>query len=199
MKYTGKRIKELREKAGENQEQLAKALGAANRETIARWESGTRDLKRQHIIAIAKHFNVTTDYLLGLSNAQTVEKDIKNACNATGLTEKAIEKIGDCPKTFAEILSYMILNANFFELLDDIDDMLLSNKRPYTFLVKDGEYPKPISTAVLKEIYQQTALKNMQYILQDLSDNYSIDENGHLIKETNQGSTGKGINKALKE
>lgn len=93
MKYTGKIIKELREKAGESQEQLAEALQAPNRETIARWENGSRDLKREHIIAIAKHFNVSTDYLLGLSDNPSVDPDIQNACSITGLSKKSIDKL----------------------------------------------------------------------------------------------------------
>ena len=62
MKCTGKRIKELRELAGESQEQLAAAINAPNRETITRWENGSRDLKREHIIALSQHFNVSADY-----------------------------------------------------------------------------------------------------------------------------------------
>lgn len=93
MKRTGNIIKELREKAGESQEQLAIALNAPNRETITRWENGARDLKREHIIAIAQHFNVSTDYLLGLSDIQTTDTDIQNACKVTGLSETAIKHI----------------------------------------------------------------------------------------------------------
>lgn len=93
MKHTGRIIKELREKAGENQEQLAAALQVANRETVARWESGARDLKREHIIALAKHFNVSADYLLGLSDVATVEADVQTACKVTGLSERAIKRL----------------------------------------------------------------------------------------------------------
>lgn len=93
MKHTGRIIKELREKAGENQEQLAAALQVANRETVARWESGARDLKREHIIALAKHFNVSADYLLGLSEVASVEADVQTACRMTGLSEGALDNL----------------------------------------------------------------------------------------------------------
>lgn len=91
MKFTGKIIKKLREQAGESQEQLAVALNVPNRETITRWENGSRDLKREHIIAIARHFNVSSDYLLGLSDISSTNEDIKIACNVTGLSEKSID------------------------------------------------------------------------------------------------------------
>ncbi len=93
MKFTGKIIKELREQANESQEQLANALNAPNRETIARWENGSRDLKREHIIAIAQHFNVSSDYLLGLSEVKSPNNDIKIACKVTGLSQGAIHNL----------------------------------------------------------------------------------------------------------
>lgn len=93
MKFTGKIIKELRESAGESQEQLANALNAPNRETIARWENGSRDLKREHIIAIAQHFNVSSDYLLGLSRAAAPDNFVQEVVNRYGLTESALNTL----------------------------------------------------------------------------------------------------------
>lgn len=93
MKYTGKIIKELREQANESQEQLANALNAPNRETIARWENGSRDLKRGHIIAIAQHFNVSADYLLGLSRAAAPDDFVQEVANRYGLTESALKTL----------------------------------------------------------------------------------------------------------
>lgn len=60
---TAERLKELREKRGLSQEQLAKIIGV-DRTTIVKYETGasrpTRYLKK-----IAHYFDVTTDYLLG--------------------------------------------------------------------------------------------------------------------------------------
>lgn len=122
MKHTGKIIKELREKTGESQEQLAEALQAPNRETIARWENGSRDLKREHIIAIAKHFNVSTDYLLGLSDNPSVDPDIQTACQVTGLSEKAINNITSfkLDYDFPVVLHNIILKSVMNSVVDEI-------------------------------------------------------------------------------
>ncbi len=60
---TAERLKELRERRGLSQEQLAKIIGV-DRTTIVKYETGasrpTRYLKK-----IAHYFDVTTDYLLG--------------------------------------------------------------------------------------------------------------------------------------
>lgn len=111
MKRTGNIIKELREKAGESQEQLAIALNAPNRETITRWENGARDLKREHIIAIAQHFNVSTDYLLGLSDIQTTDTDIQNACKVTGLSECAIFACGIVANDEKKVIELLLLET----------------------------------------------------------------------------------------
>lgn len=121
MKYTGKIIKELREKAGENQEQLAEALGVANRETVARWESGARDLRREHIIALAQHFHVSADYLLGLTNVKAIPTDgkLQAAAEVTGLSEGALlklSKLTDNPN-HAEIMSKLLERALLTQLL----------------------------------------------------------------------------------
>ena len=89
----GMRIQALREEKGITQIELAKALNVKNRENIARWELGTRELKVGTIIQIAKYFNVSADYLLGMSDVKTTEQDIKIACKVTSLSEKSIENI----------------------------------------------------------------------------------------------------------
>lgn len=61
------RLKELRESKSLSQSKLGFVLGYTQT-TIAKWESGDRCPKINDIIAIAKFFDVTTDYLLGLSD-----------------------------------------------------------------------------------------------------------------------------------
>ena len=83
----GKRIKNLREKNGLTQQQLAKELHV-KRETVNLWENGFRDLKTGYTIALADYFNVDCDYLLRGISAK--KSDIHEA---TGLDEIAIVSI----------------------------------------------------------------------------------------------------------
>lgn len=61
------RLKELRKEAGLTQKMFAQQLGVAQN-TISRWEAGTRSIDADTLANIAKYFDVTTDYLLGLSS-----------------------------------------------------------------------------------------------------------------------------------
>ena len=61
----GERIKELRQEKGVSQLTLAKAVGVDKRAIIF-WEQQVIEPKASYIVGLAKYFNVSTDYLLGL-------------------------------------------------------------------------------------------------------------------------------------
>lgn len=67
MKIFGERVKELREFKGISQEELAKLLQVSNG-IISYWETGKADPKGSSIIKLAKFFDVTAGYLLGLED-----------------------------------------------------------------------------------------------------------------------------------
>ena len=66
MTYQG-RIKELRLSKNLSQKQLVQELGVSQ-SAVAKWELGKTEPTASAIIAIAKYFNETTDYILGLDD-----------------------------------------------------------------------------------------------------------------------------------
>lgn len=83
------RILTLRRNANERQEDLAKALNC-NRGTIANYEKGARTPDAETLAQIAKHYNTTTDYIVGLSDVTTSNITVKEICDYTGLCEETI-------------------------------------------------------------------------------------------------------------
>ena len=65
-KYTF-RIKALREEYGSSQEQTAKLLGTSQT-MYARYESGYSKMPIKYIVILARHYDVSTDYILGVSD-----------------------------------------------------------------------------------------------------------------------------------
>lgn len=63
----GQRISELRTALGWSQVELAKRLGVA-KQTVSNWENENIQPSIEMLVRLAKLFNVTTDYLLGLEN-----------------------------------------------------------------------------------------------------------------------------------
>ena len=59
------RLKELRKEKDIPQEVLAKELGVGNG-TISLWENGKREPKLSSLMLLARYFEVSIDYLVGL-------------------------------------------------------------------------------------------------------------------------------------
>lgn len=62
-----RRIKDLREDNDYTQEFVAHYLGTSQT-MYARYERGANELPIRHLLSLCKLYNVTSDYLLGLSN-----------------------------------------------------------------------------------------------------------------------------------
>lgn len=63
----GQRITEIRTASGWTQVDLAKRLGVA-KQTVSNWENENIQPSIEMLVKLAKLFNVSTDYLLGLDN-----------------------------------------------------------------------------------------------------------------------------------
>ncbi|MCM1437751.1 MAG: helix-turn-helix domain-containing protein [Roseburia sp.] len=63
----GERLQALREEKGLTQPALAKELGLTQ-SSISKFEHGIKEPARGTLVAFAKYFSVSTDYLLGLTD-----------------------------------------------------------------------------------------------------------------------------------
>lgn len=61
----GQRLRELRQESGVGQVELSKSLGVS-KGIISLWENGLREPSMSNLIAIARYFGVSIDYLVGL-------------------------------------------------------------------------------------------------------------------------------------
>lgn len=68
------RLKELRENAGFSQRAFASKLGVSQ-STVGMWESGQREPNFKTTEKIANYFNVSTDYLLGITDERNSSSD----------------------------------------------------------------------------------------------------------------------------
>ena len=66
MKVFAKRLKELRKERGYSQKQFADILHI-RQQSYARYELETSEPSYEMLVVIAKHFDVSTDFLLGLA------------------------------------------------------------------------------------------------------------------------------------
>ncbi|MFR7796008.1 MAG: helix-turn-helix domain-containing protein [Oscillospiraceae bacterium] len=66
MSEFSERLKELRAESGLSAMALGKSIGVSDM-AILRWENGKSDITGEKLKKLAEFFNVTTDYLLGLT------------------------------------------------------------------------------------------------------------------------------------
>lgn len=85
------RIKLLREQKGITQSELAKSIGIS-RSGVNAWEMGLSIPSTQYIVEIAKTFNVSTDFLLGMEETATV--------SVKGLSQRQVAVVIDMIQCF---------------------------------------------------------------------------------------------------
>ena len=123
----GNRILELRKKANEKQEDLAKIL-RCNRASIAKYENGDRIPDGLIIAKIARHYNTTSDYILGLTDVKTTDKDLQFVCEYTGLSEYSVIVLGELLRSKDTENSYNVSFNMPLEQLNIINYFLNSSK-----------------------------------------------------------------------
>ena len=91
--------------------------------TVTKHYNGTRNLTIDFIAMYARYFNVSSDYLLGLSEVRTVSPDTAMICRVTGLDDKAVQTLSaindptnfESPKEIIKTLNYLIGELNYRE------------------------------------------------------------------------------------
>ena len=83
------RLLELREHSGLSRQEVADNLNIS-RASLEYYEKGKRRPDFNTIADIARFFNVSIDYLFGLSDVETTDKDVQFICEYTGLKEESV-------------------------------------------------------------------------------------------------------------
>lgn len=80
-----------------SQFELSEQIGKS-RQVVSQYCNGESEPSFETLVKIAAYFKVSTDYLLGLTEADTDDKDIQFVCDYTGLSKKAVENITNVNK-----------------------------------------------------------------------------------------------------
>lgn len=146
----GKRLFEIRESRGESQQELADSIGIT-RQSLSRYELGERTANIDLLKKVAKHYNISADYLLGLTDNATVDTNLQAVCDYTGLSENAARTFREViledsdHKIYGnfkrkDIVSELLESLNFYELIDDLMDIREISDDLTTLLANLSDY-----------------------------------------------------------
>lgn len=74
MGFCYERLKDLREDGNKviRQQEIAELLGTTQ-QTYSLWERGDREIPFHHVITLARFYNVSIDYIAGLTNNKRIK------------------------------------------------------------------------------------------------------------------------------
>ena len=185
----GNKIKTLREKKGLTQLELSKDLNVV-RQTVAQWENQERDLKTGAIISLAKYFNVSADYLLGLTENTSTNISEIGISNKTGFSTSTVENILNLSAEHKIILDKIINELLKSDLLEKFEELKENNIKLINLYQTDSIYNKLVEDEeltyntidnadelngkfIFKDEYSKLLLFEIKYIFFDIIRNLS--------------------------
>ena len=141
---------------------FAEAIGVP-RQTLNYWLSGKRTPDAKSLIAISEKLDISTDWLLGLSDTKKKDPTTQAACEYTGLSEKAIEFIHDKinhSRKFKFGLEYL-LTSNPLDALIMIDAITVISETRQSFEYLKTHFDEVYSD---KTPEQKEVLKILMYV-----------------------------------
>ena len=96
------RLKELRQKKGDTQEDVAKVMGVTRR-GYQKWENGESQIKPETARQLADYFGVNVAYLLGFEDKQNILKIIQSNEFKKLLNDIDIEKINELGSAYKNV------------------------------------------------------------------------------------------------
>ncbi len=148
------RFRELYNEKFRTQQDLANALGAS-RPTVMGWLDGKSIPDIISLKQMTELFNVSADYLLGISDTERPDVNLRAAVEYTGLSEKAVEQIHDGLDEFVcdgvgasdgeknrnrNMASSLIVSENFVRMLNGIRNAAAETYWKKIFEILDEQY-----------------------------------------------------------
>lgn len=86
------RLRELRESYNLTRQKVADDLGIT-RSSLEFYEKGKRSPNIEMIAILSEYYQVSSDYLIGISDVSTLDKDYRFVCEYTGLSELTVKEL----------------------------------------------------------------------------------------------------------
>ena len=183
-KTIGQRIGEIRTENNETQKQLADALGV-KREIVTYWENDTRSIKAEQLARIAKRYNVSADYLLGLSSHKSDDKVLTSVSKYTGLSEEAIQTMLYIKKNYISpsnplnMVLCSTFSRQFFSLLTNSLDAfrsdIIAGKHKEKDIIVENEGEATVPVRMISTLFEYQAIQTLTNMISEQRQHIFID------------------------
>ena len=127
---------------------------------LSKYERDITLIKVDILKKIAEYFNVSTDYLLGLSNVKSTDTELKGVCEYTGLTEKAVA---------------VLKNLNSAAVGSGIDSDVDNNGRQAKGLIISSiDLPINILNMLLENVHLLSMVYSYLVLTSDIDENNNV-------------------------
>ena len=198
--FTG-RLNQLYTESGLSIEKFAKKCNVSG-SAMQNYLSGSRLLPSEKVIDVCNAFTISADWLLGLSDAKSIETDVQIAVKTLGLSEKAVDNVIHLHgKDFEGGLSALLESEDFLTLTYDYADFRrclkrISVKKPPVFCAwktnEDGSITVDPDVAI--DLFGSQVVMDMSRIINYDKDSYIKKEMNRIInEESHQNNEGSEI------
>ena len=105
-----------------SQSKIAKEIGI-EKGSLGKYLNDQAEIGINGLCKFADYFGVTTDYLLGRSNAYSSDVDIQTTCATIGLDQTTVETIRDLDSESKNILTCLLAFPPFRQMLFDMQEL----------------------------------------------------------------------------
>ena len=178
-----KRFQKLIDNSGKTRPTIAKELGC-DTSTITKHYNGDRGITTDYLIKYAKYFNVSADYLLGLSNAKSINPEMQAASKYTGLNDDSLFMLHHSTKSGALVSEtnnflldfFSCLFSQFVDFREKMEEKyavyVYKTDNPYEF---EEDYDKSVELLQEIEDKRDVQIIRMHETLKRLIDKYCAD------------------------
>lgn len=174
-----KNIRYLLDKHGETITSLSRVLHIT-RQSVAQYVDGKGQPNADKLLAIAEHFGVSVDYLLGRTDTPTTDADERACCDYTGLSKEAVDWLHKRKDTDNKIV-VEIINALFEDKDSDLAFMLFFSMFDYatsqfsSVVIKDNvmKSDRKVDTDEARALLKYYAQETFSLVLDRLYSRYT--------------------------
>lgn len=161
------RLSELMKEYKKTQQDIAELVGTS-RQAVAQYTDGSTQPTIERLYKIANYFQVSADYLLGISDVKSIDMQDKEISKVLGLSEKAIENLKSIQLKLEKVIELNSDKSNTKEFHELYDEMYFLEGTIYVIntLLSDSA---SIGTRAIDSI--------VEYLLFNESELYNIDLN----------------------